>query len=46
MTQAMHNVIAVALLMVTWHIFFKKYFIRPEEVDFWAEWFDKKFYND
>lgn len=46
MTQAMHNLIAVILLMVTWHLAFKKYFVRTEEVDFWSQWLDKKFFND
>jgi hypothetical protein len=45
MTQIEHNLIAFIFLMITWHVLFKKYFIRSEEKVFWSEWLDKRFFN-
>lgn len=46
MTQYMHNFIGLGLYGITWVLVLKKYFVRPEEVQWWTEWLDKKIFKD
>ena len=45
MTQMMHWFIAHVLWMITYHLFLKKYFIMPGEMEYWEEYINKKFFG-
>jgi hypothetical protein len=37
MNQAMHSIIALILLQITWHLFLKKHFVFEKERQFWRK---------
>ncbi|UNE35641.1 hypothetical protein KG892_01295 [Vermiphilus pyriformis] len=45
MTQLMHFLIALILSNISWQVFFKKFFLKEEEVDRWEKYYQKKFFD-
>ena len=45
MSQLMHMIIGIGLFQFTFHVFLKHRFNIPQELEFWENWFQKKFFN-
>lgn len=45
MNQLEHNIVAIIIFIVLWHLFIKKYFVTEKNVEDWQELISKWFNN-
>lgn len=44
MTEFEHLIVGLTLLGIVWHLFLRKYFLNPKDVEAWEDYLREKFF--